>query len=222
MAGVEHRRVVLAENGTDERATLDFALFSTKAATLRVIDNPAAEDDLAAVMQREHCVAGVNGGYFDPSNAPVGLLISDGRLIAPLRKARLLSGMMIVSNGRVQLLRFAEYSSRKNAIAALQCGPFLVDRGQPVAGLEDTRSARRTFIVTGGSDRAGIGYCSDATLAQLGKILATTGLAPELKVQRALNLDGGSSSAFWFAGERSPFSIPEQKTVRDFVAVVSK
>jgi uncharacterized protein YigE (DUF2233 family) len=222
VAGVEHHRVVLVENGTEERATLDFALFSTKAATLRVIDNPAGEDDLAAVMQREHCAAGVNGGYFDPSNVPVGLLISDGRLIAPLRKARLLSGVMIVSNGRVQLLRFAEYSSRRNAIAALQCGPFLVDRGQPVAGLEDTRSARRTFIVTGGSDRAGIGYCSDATLAQLGKILATNGLAPDLKVQRALNLDGGSSSAFWFAGERSPFSIPEQKTVRDFVAVVSK
>jgi uncharacterized protein YigE (DUF2233 family) len=222
VAGLEHRRLVLAESGTKERATLDLALFSTKTATLRVIDNPTSEDDLAAVMQREHCVAGVNGGYFDPANAPVGLLISDGKLIAPLRKARLLSGVMIVANGRVQLLRFAEYSSRRNAIDALQCGPFLVDRGQPVAGLDDTRSARRTFIVTGGSDRAGIGYCSDATLAQLGKILATPTLAPELRVQRALNLDGGSSSAFWFAGERSPFSIPEQKTVRDFVAVVPK
>ena len=39
------------------------------------------------------------------------------------------------------------------------------------------------------------------TLAQLGKILATPGIVPDLKVQRALNLDGGSSSAFWFAGE---------------------
>jgi uncharacterized protein YigE (DUF2233 family) len=222
VAGVEHRRVVLTESGTDERATLDFALFSTKAATLRVIDNPTGEDNLAAVMQREHCLAGVNGGYFDPENKPVGLLISDGNVIAPLRKARLLSGVMIVSNSRVQLLRFAEYSSRRNAIAALQCGPFLVDRGQPIAGLDDTRSARRAFIVTGGSDRAAIGFCSDVTLAELGKILATPGVAPDLKVQRALNLDGGSSSAFWFAGEHSPFSISEQKAVRDFVAVVQK
>ena len=70
--------------------------------------------------------------------------------------------------------------------------------------------------------RAAIGFCSEVTLAQLGKILAMRDLAPELKAQRALNLDGGSSSAFWFAGERGPFSIPEQKTVRDFVAVVSK
>ncbi len=222
MAGVEHRRIVLTEIETGDRAALDLALLSTKTATLRVIDNPTGEDNLAAVMQREHCLAGVNGGYFDPADAPVGLLISDGKLIAPLRKARLLSGVIIVSNGRMQLLRFAEYSSRRNATAALQCGPFLVDRGQPVTGLDDTRSARRTFVVVAGSDRAGIGYCSEATLAQLGKILTTTGLAPDLKVQRALNLDGGSSSAFWFAGEQGPFVIPEQKTVRDFVAVVPK
>jgi exopolysaccharide biosynthesis protein len=220
-AGVEHRRIVLTESETDERATLDLALLSTKAATLRVIDNPAGED-LAAVMRRENYLAGVNGGYFDPENKPVGLLISDGKLIAPLRKARLLSGVMIVSNGRIQLLRVAEYSSKRKATAALQCGPFLVDRGQPVPGLNDTRPARRTFVVTGGADRAAIGFCSGVTLAQLGKILATPEVAADLKAQRALNLDGGSSSAFWFAGERGPFSISEQKTVRDFVAVAPK
>jgi uncharacterized protein YigE (DUF2233 family) len=222
VTAIEHRRIVLSESETDDRVTLDLALFSNKAATLRAIDNPTGTDDLAAAMQREHALAGVNGGYFDPADAPVGLLISDGKLIAPLRKARLLSGVMIVSNGRLQLLRFAEYSSRKNPTTALQSGPFLVDRALPVPGLDDKRGARRSFIVTGGSDRAAIGFCSEVTLAQLGKILATASLAPDLKVQRALNLDGGSSSAFWFSGERGPFSIGEQKTVRDFVAVVPK
>ncbi len=222
VAGVEHRRIVLTESQTEERTTLDLALFSMKSAILRVIDNPAGEDNLASVMRRENCLAGVNGGYFDPENKPVGLLISDGKVIAPLRKARLLGGVMIVWNGRIQLLRVAEYSSKRRATAALQCGPFLVDRSQPVSGLNDTRPARRTFIVTGGSDRVAIGLCSDVTLAQLGKILATPGVAPDLKVQRALNLDGGSSSAFWFEGGRGPFSIPEQKTVRNFVAVVGR
>jgi exopolysaccharide biosynthesis protein len=219
--GVEHHHIAIAESETSERATLDLALFSPKSATLRVIDNPSGEDDLAAVMSRENCLAGVNGGYFDPENKPVGLLISDGNVIAPFRKARLLSGMMVVSNGRIQLLRAAEYSTKSKATAALQCGPFLVDRGQPVPGLNDTRPAHRTFVVTG-SDRTAIGFCSGVTLAQLGKILATPGITPGLKLQRALNLDGGSSSAFWFAEERGPFSISEQKTVRNFVAVVPK
>ena len=222
LAGVERRRIVLTESGTEERATLDLALFSTKSAALRVIDNPTGEDNLATVMRRESCLAGVNGGYFDLDDKPVGLLISDGKVVAPLRKARLLSGVMVVSDGRIQLLRVAEYSAKRTATAALQCGPFLVDRGRPVPGLNSTRPARRTFIVTSGFDRAAIGLCSDATLAALGKILATPGIAPDLKVQRALNLDGGSSSAFWFAGERGVFSTSEQKTVRDFVAVVPK
>ena len=218
VTGIEHRRIDLTEAESDEEATLDLALFSTKSATVRVIDNPKGESDLAAAARRARAIAGVNGGYFDPQNAPVGLLVSDGKLIAPLRKARLLSGVLVVTKTRVEVIRPAEYSSRKNAIAALQCGPFLVDGGNAVAGLNDTRPARRTFVFTSGLDRGAIGFCSTVTLAQLGEILATR----ELKVQRALNLDGGSSSAFWFDGERGVVSMPEQKTVRDFVVVAPK
>lgn len=221
-ASVEHRRIILVESGTDEHVTLNLALFSAKSATLRVIDNPNGAA-LATVMQREHCLAGVNGGYFDPENAPLGLTISDGRPIAPLRRAKLLSGIIIVTSSRVQLLRTAEYSpARKTVVAALQCGPFLVDHSRPVPGLNDTRAARRTFVATEESGRAAIGVASEATLAQLGEILATNGSAGDLKVRRALNLDGGSSSAFWIAESGGPFSISEQKTVRNFVAVTPK
>jgi len=222
VAGVEHRSVVVTESETGKEAKLNLALFSTKSATLRVIDNPTGADDLAAVMRRTRAVAGVNGGYFDPQDVPLGLLISDGKVIAPLRKARLLSGVMVASKGRVELLRYAEYSAKKNATAALQCGPFLVDGGRPVPGLNDVRSARRTFVLTGGGDRAALGFCSSVTLAEAGEILSTPGIVPDLKVQRALNLDGGSSSAFWFNGVNGPFSIRELKRVRNFVVVAPK
>lgn len=214
--GLEHRRLV-AKSASGDEATLDIALFSTKSVTIRVIDNPGG-DVLAGVTRRLRAFAGVNGGYFDPENAPVGLVVSDGKLIAPFRKARLLSGVMVVTKGRLALLRAAEYSARKSAKEALQCGPFLVEDGKPVAGLNDTRSARRTFVFTSGLDRGAIGFCSAVTLAELGEILAT----PELKVERAMNLDGGSSSAFWFAGEDGVTSIAEQKTVRNFVIVAPK
>jgi uncharacterized protein YigE (DUF2233 family) len=215
--GIEHRRIVFAEKTSGDEATVEIASFSTKSAAVRVIDNPDGAE-LAAVIRRVRGVAGVNGGYFDPENAPVGLLISDGESIAPFRKARLLSGVLVITKARVELVRSADYSSRKNVIAALQCGPFLVDAGKPIAGLNATRSARRTFVLTNGSDRVAIGLCSAVTLAELGEILAT----PELKVQRAMNLDGGSSSAFWFNGQRGVVSIPEQKTVRNFLVIVPK
>src|ERR1043165_9142894 len=104
-AGIEHRRIVLTETVSNEDATLDLALFSTKSASLRVVDNPNGDDDLAAVMRRMRGTAGVNGGYFDPENAPVGLLISDGKMIAPLRRARLLSGVLVVTKTRVDIMR---------------------------------------------------------------------------------------------------------------------
>jgi exopolysaccharide biosynthesis protein len=219
VGGVEHRRTVLGGSGNE--ATLELALFSTKSAAVRVVDNPGG-DELAAVMRRLRGIAGVNGGYFDPQNAPVGLMIANGKTIAPFRKAKLLSGVLVATKGRVELLRSPEYSPRKNANAALQCGPFLVDGGKAVPGLNQTRTARRTFFFTSGSDRAGMGYCSSVTLAELGEILTTPRIAGDLKIQRAMNFDGGSSSAFWFAGTDGVTSIGEYKTVRDFVVVTAK
>ena len=223
VGAVENLQIRISDSANGEHAEVHLAIFSTKSCAIRIVDQPTEpRSDLAQVMAKEHFIAGVNGGYFDPADAPVGLLISGGKLIAPLRKARLLTGVAIVANARFQILRFGEYSSRRNATEALQCGPFLVDRSEAVSGLEATRSARRSFILAATAERAAIGFCSDVTLAQLAKILVMVNLAPDLKVQRALNLDGGSSSAFWFAGEHGPFSISEQKTVRDFVAIVPK
>ena len=222
--GVQHRHVVLEDAETNESATIDLALFSTKSCTLRVIDQPTPpRDDLAHVMAPEKCLAGVNGGYFDPDYAPIGLLIVDGKTIAPLQKARLLSGVLTASPRGVQIVRVREFSRQQRLKAAIQCGPFLVDLGRRVRGLEDTRSARRTFAAVGGSDCAAIGFCTEVSLANLAKILATTQLGDGFKISGALNLDGGSSSAFWFAArDGATYSIAEQKTVRDFIAIVPR
>lgn len=213
---------MVATSAAGDEATLDVAIFSPKTATLRVIDDPESNSELATLMQREHGIAGVNGGYFDPGHAPVGLLVSDGRVVAPQQKARLLSGVVSAGNGRVQVQRAAEFSLKSRPTAARQCGPFLVEGGRAIPGLNNERGARRTFVVTTSGERAAIGFCSHVTLAELGALLATPGVLGDAKVQRALNLDGGSSSGFWFAGERGAFSISEQKTVRDYLVVVPK
>jgi uncharacterized protein YigE (DUF2233 family) len=221
--GVQHRHVVLEDAETSESATVDLALFSTKSCSLRVIDQPTPpRNDLAHVMAQENCLAGVNGSYFDPDYAPIGLLISDGKIIAPLQRARLLTGVLSVSPLGVQILRVREFSRQQKRDAAIQCGPFLVDQGQRVRGLEETRAARRTFAAVDGVDRAALGFCSEVSLSNLAKVLAAIRLAENFKIQRALNLDGGSSSAFWFARDGAAYSIPEQKTVRDFVGVVPR
>ena len=216
---VVHRHIDLAESETNNRAMVDLALFSTKSCRLRVIDN-ADGVTLADAMRRANCMAGINGGYSDPTFAPLGLRIIDGKVTSRLTRGRLMSGVL-ASDNAIHIFRVAEFSVRRKPNAAIECGPFLVDLAKPVRGLEAMRAARRTFAATGSGDRAALGFCSDATLADLARILAVP--LGDFKIQRALNLDGGSSSAFWFRRNGgNAFAIPEEKTVRDFVGIVAR
>ncbi len=216
---IEYRRYSLGEEKSGDDTEIQLALFSTKRATLRVIDEPELNRSLADVMKSENFLAGVNGGYFDPEGAPVGLLRSGGKAIAPFRRAKLLSGVLLAKPGRVRLLRASEFSSKSQWPEALQCGPFLVDHGKPVAGLNDTRRARRTFVLLTTDQRAAIGSSGSLTLAQLAEVVAALG---DLKIDRALNLDGGSSSAFWCRTDQRTVSLPGIKSVRDFVVVAPR
>jgi uncharacterized protein YigE (DUF2233 family) len=220
---IEHRYVVAENSETGDRVSIELAVFSTKSCRVRVIDQPdEPRSDLEDVMARENCLAGVNGGYFDPDDRPIGLLVVNGNVIAPLQKARLLRGIAGAFGKKFQIWRVEEFSTSQKLDAAVESGPMIVDLGKPVRGLEQSRSARRTFAAIVTADKAALGFASDVTLSDLSNIL-TTSLPNDLKIQRALNLDGGSSSAFWFKrANGAPFSINEQKPVRDFVAVVPR
>ena len=220
-AGIEHRHVVV-EDAAGQLVTVDVAVFSAKSAALRVIDNPGAQS-LGAVMKREKCVSGVNGGYFDTEFKPIGLRVADGATLSPSRRARLITGILLQSDRGIDVVRVSEFSPTKKIVAAIQSGPFLVEGSKHIRGLNDSQLARRTFAGLAANDHAFLGVCSDVSLSELANILATMPIVADSKTRRAMNLDGGSSSAFWFAREDgSVFSISGRKPVRDFVGVVPK
>jgi uncharacterized protein YigE (DUF2233 family) len=212
-----YRHYSLGEAASGLNGELDLVSFSAKKANLRVIDQPKLTSDLAAVMTRDKCLAGVNGGYFDPQGAPVGLLRSNGKEISPWRKARLLSGVLAVDAKGVRLFRAGAFPRKHAWREAVQCGPFLVDHGKAVAGLDNERSARRTFVATTSDEQVLLGYCEPLTLAQLAQMIASLSA---LQIEHAMNLDGGSSSAFWCRAKVGTISIPERKQVRDFLGLL--
>jgi len=222
LAGIEHRHVVLEDTAAGQRVTVDVAVFSAKSTALRVIDNPDGQS-LAAVMKREKYACGVNGGYFDTEFKPIGLRVAESTTFSPLRRARLITGILLQSDRGIDVIRVSEFSRTKKTVAAIQSGPFLVEGNKRIRGLNDAQLARRTFAGIAANDRALLGFCSDVSLAELANILATAPIVSDSKIRRAMNLDGGSSSAFWFAREDgSAFSIAGRKPVRDFVAVAPK
>jgi Phosphodiester glycosidase len=221
-AGIEHRHVIVEDAPAGQRVTVDVAVFSAKSTALCVIDNPDGQS-LAAMMKREKFVCGVNGGYFDTGFKPIGLRVAGGATFSPLRRARLITGILLQSDRGVDVVRVSEFAGTKKIVAAVQSGPFLVEGNKRIRGLNDSQAARRTFAGIATNDRAFLGVCSDVSLAELANILATAPIVADSKTRRAMNLDGGSSSAFWFAREDgSAFSISGRKPVRDFVAVVPK
>jgi exopolysaccharide biosynthesis protein len=220
--GIDHRHVVVEDAAASQRVAVDLAVFSAKSTALRVIDNPDGQS-LGAMMKREKFVCGVNGGYFDTEFKPIGLRIADGTTFSPSRRARLITGILLQSDRGIDVVRVSEFSRTKKIIAAIQSGPFLVEESKRIRGLNDSQLARRTFAGLATNDRAFLGVCSDVSLAELANILAMAPIVADSKTRRAMNLDGGSSSAFWFAREDgSAFSISGRKAVRDFVAVVPK
>jgi len=220
---VVHHHFNLEQSEGDERAVVDLAVFSPKSCTVRLIENENGDRTLTEAMDREKYLAGVNGGYFDPDFKPIGLRIMDGKTISQFQRAKLLTGLLVVSPNHFEILRTREFSRKQKPLTAIQCGPFLVDGGQQVRGLSESHSARRTFAAVATNDRAAVGVCSDVTLAELSEILGVIRFDKEQRIKRALNLDGGSSTAFWFKRQDGDIlSISEQKSVRDFVAVVAK
>jgi uncharacterized protein YigE (DUF2233 family) len=195
--------------------------FTTKQARFAVVDN-VAKTSLGGAMKSAGALAGTNGAYFHPDFTPLGLEIAGGSKIHGFEKAKLLSGIFVVTKGVPRIVRAPIYTPSKNDTDALQAGPFLVEKGAVISGLNATRSARRTVVATDGKGRWALLIFSPLTLADTAALLAAAPVFPDFSVMQALNMDGGSSTALWVATEPRPFYFSEFGRVRNFIAILPR
>lgn len=218
-AGLEFTEREVAGDGSS--ATLWVVTFDPKTHSFAVMDNPDGAFDLASASAKRGALAAVNGGYFHPDKRPLGLVVRKGAQIHPQEKSWLLSGVVSATAKGVAIQRAGVFKRSPAVKEALQAGPFLVEDGKPVAGLNATRTAARTVAFQDAKGRAGLLICKSATLAETAALLATPAIFPDGKIVRALNLDGGSSTALWVRGE-PPFYQREWKGVRNYLAIVPR
>lgn len=215
------REAQLSDNGVTARVTA--VVFSSRSYTMHVVDSPApGTTKLAGVLAAAGFVAGVNGGYFQEDFRPVGLMIADGRQVHAFEKAKLLSGILAVRGSRIEIVRSSHFQNPGDVREAIQCGPMLVEGGQPVAGLNSERSARRTVAASDGRGQWALIYMTSVTLADAARILATQGVLGDWVPITALNLDGGSSSGLWAAATPDAVSRPELGYVRNYIGIAPK
>lgn len=192
--------------------------FTTRQGKFSVIDNPGRLS-LGEAMKSAGALAGTNGAYFKAGWTPVGLEIAGGAKVHGFEKAKLLSGILVVTKGVPRLVRSGAFTPSPADSEALQAGPFLVENGRAISGLNAARGARRTVVATDGKGRWALLLFSHVTLAETAKILASGAVFPDFPIAQALNLDGGSSSALWVATGPRPFYFPEFGRVRNFLAI---
>jgi len=204
---------------------LKLVFFDSERCALQVVDQPANRNTLSLddAVRGSKSLAATNGGYFTPEFTPLGLQVSQGRRTGDFEKSSLLTGVVLVRKGSPYLLWRDEYSAQSGITEVLQSGPRLVNGGAPVKGLEATKSRARTFIMTDNSGHWALGVCRSATLAALAGVLSTPKIITEFKVERALNLDGGSSTGIWWRDTSGTEHYDrEHATVRNFLAVVPR
>ena len=212
------------ENSSDS-AELKLVFFDSSRCTFRVLDqNSSGNRSIGEAMRKSGALAGCNGGYFSPDFRPVGLQISNGNRTGRLeRSSPLLTGSVVVKKGRSYLLWRDEFQNVDGISDAIQAGPRIVIDNSRVKGLENAKSRPRTFVVTDNRGHLGIGTCRSVTLAELSEILASSRIIREMKVDRALNLDGGGSSGFWWRDDRNTEHYDRERvTVRNFLAVMTR
>ncbi len=213
----------------DREIKAHLAFFTSRAFRLEVVDLGDGPDPAYPTLEqafRAHgCLAGVNGGFFHPHWQPAGLVISGGTRINELAVARLLSGVIYSDGKGIHLVRRARFRDHPGITALLQSGPYLVEHGRAVRGLSASDPNRRTFIATDWRGNWVLGATlGPVTLAELADALASTGALVPWRVERALNLDGGSSTGFFFErGEgNSPVLLRPWKRVRNLLGIVPR
>jgi uncharacterized protein YigE (DUF2233 family) len=198
--------------------------FHARESTFRVVDNPPeGRRSLTAILADAGAVAAVNGVYFHPDFKPLGLVVTEGKTVHEFERAKLLSGVLSVQGSRVELRRADVFKSASNLREALQAGPWLVEDGAVLSGLNTVKPARRTVVATDGRDNWALVVTSPLTLAETAEVLTLSELLGGWTVRDALNLDGGSSTALLaISGGRPVIDIPSFGAVRNYLAIVPR
>jgi uncharacterized protein YigE (DUF2233 family) len=204
---------------------LQFVLFDSRSYSLQVIDQPedwSGGGKISERMRSVNAVAGVNGGFFTPQFTPMGLMIAGGHKTGSWQQNKLLSGSVVVHH-QPALLWNAEVKSASSATHLLQAGPRLVDGGRAVPNLERRKQTTRTFIATDRGHRWILGLGQSTSLGELADALTTATFPDGFRIHRALNLDGGHSSALYYrTSDGGEHVDPGWSTVRNYLGIVPR
>ncbi len=221
--GLQHAAITPTLDGSGAPAGGHVLRFSPRSYALRVVTSAqsgAPVADAQAFRAAAGAVAAFNGGFFDAANAPLGLLVSEGRQISPLRKVD--HGVFAVVDGKASVRHASQWQAGLKAEFAVECGPRLLVDGE-VPHFRSPEAARRTAL--GVDDQGQVvvvvttGGVSLDALAQWIRLPRARG---GLGAVQALNLDGGKSTMLAVQTPAAQWTVASPIAVPVGIAVVAR
>lgn len=161
------------------------------------------------------CAGLVNGGFYGKDYAPIGWLISRGQEVSKPVNSDLLNGFVAVgTNGQVSI---DSIRPAFNVREGVQSGPMLIDNTKPL-GLKIRNDESRRRMVAALSEQGELSFWvvtgdesffSGPLLADMPELMVELSKQAEIKLSQAINLDGGSASAF----------VSDKVTIREISSV---
>lgn len=212
----------------DRSIQLSLVIFAEADFSIRVISNDGTYEapkyaSLADAMKASGCVAGSNGGFFSRQPfAPVGGMISGGVRTARVNQHSWMKGLLVVKNGRPDLIEADSIKTSDGFSDLLQSGTWLARARQAETDNSRVKIARRTFLGHDGRGRWVLGASTPCTLHELAVALRTAEVTAVIDLQIALNFDGGPSTGLWLKQAPADFYIHEGTPVRNFIGISPK
>ena len=173
------------------------------AKSLRLIPNYEQKLPTKEIVEANNCQQGINGGFYDTENKPLGLLTVKGVDISRRKTSSLFNGFVNLDSENLTI----DESPASGAGFVMQSGPILVKDGQPtMLSMARDKPARR--MVLGNTKNGKVFFLSvfDNNIENLGPYLqelpplvAQIAQKENLELGSAINMDGGQASAFYAA-----------------------
>lgn len=186
---------------------------------LSLLPNFTQKRTAQSFIDTKECTHVINGGFYTTDYQPTGLFVAQGKTMRTTNPNALLNGYFVIEPDNTASIQYAPPGG--SVRIALQTGPILIRDGSPVkltirddepdrrVGLGVTKNGSVVFFVTYDPENTWSGPRLADMPNMVSKILS------QLSLTDAINLDGGSASAFI----RGDFSLQELVSVGSFFCV---
>lgn len=186
---------------------------------IMLIPNFSEKRTARSLIDTKECTQVINAGFYTKDNQPTGLFITQGSTIRGNVPNILLNGYVVIDQDNTATIDASPPDT--SVRLALQTGPILIRDGAPVTlAIRDDEFARRVAVgVTQGGTVVFFALYDPGNPWSGPRLADTPGILAQatarLGVAHAVNLDGGSASAFI----RSDLSLEELTSVGSFFCI---